>query len=108
MFAYRDRVGKARMRQVLHFNGDGALRRIGVGDAPGCLVFFGLIVPTHWLLIGMIISVVALLVAAGGIVRHVLLQRRVKGEESVALDADGEIRPDSTGAQSARPDLKEK
>ena len=52
------------------------------------LIFFGLIVPTHWLLIGLILSVVALLVAVGGVVRHVLQQHKVRGEESTASDVE--------------------
>jgi hypothetical protein len=59
----------------------------GVGDGDGRLVFFGIVVLTHWLVIGLLVSLGALLLVAGAVVRHVWRQRRMVVEESAHLDA---------------------
>ncbi len=48
----------------------------------GGLVFFRLAVLMRWLLIGLLISVGALLFAAGAMVRHVMRQRRSRVDET--------------------------
>jgi hypothetical protein len=53
-----------------------------VGCRGGCLVFFGLAVLMRWLVIGLLVSVGALLLVAGGVVMHVRRQRRLLAEES--------------------------
>jgi hypothetical protein len=46
------------------------------------LVFFRLAVLMRWLVIGLLVSVGALLLVAGGVARHVWRQRRMVAEES--------------------------
>ena len=41
----------------------------------------------RWLVIGLLVSVGALLLVAGGVARHVWRQRRLLAEESAELDA---------------------
>jgi hypothetical protein len=48
----------------------------------GRLVFFGLAVLMRWLVIGLLVSVGALLLVAGGVARHVWRHRRLLAEES--------------------------
>ena len=59
--------------------------------ANGCLVFFDLVVLTRWLLIGLLISVGALLFAAGALVRHVLRQRRVRVDGASSAETVVEV-----------------
>jgi len=40
----------------------------------------------RWLVIGLLVSVVALLLVAGGVARHVWRQRRIVSEDSANLD----------------------
>jgi hypothetical protein len=42
----------------------------------GCLVFFGMTVPMRWLLLGLLISVFALVLVVGAVVRHIRRQRK--------------------------------
>lgn len=53
-----------------------------MGGQGGCLVFFGLVVLMRWLVIGLLVSVGALLVVAGGVARHVWRHRRLLAAES--------------------------
>jgi hypothetical protein len=57
---------------------------------PDGLIFFELAVLTRWLLGGLLISVVALLLVAGAVVRHVRRQRHVQAEEISGLEEDAE------------------
>jgi hypothetical protein len=47
----------------------------------------------RWMLIGLLVSVGALLLAGGAMVRHILRQRRVRVEE--ALEASATAQPES-------------
>ena len=53
-----------------------------MGGRGGGLVFFGLAVQMRWMVIVLLVSVVALLLVAGGVARHVWRQRRLTAEES--------------------------
>jgi len=55
------------------------------------LVFLGLALLMRWLLIGLFISVVALVCVAGAVARHVLRQRRVRSDEVAAEISDAEL-----------------
>ena len=52
----------------------------------GGLVSFGIVVLMRWLMTGLIVSVVALLVVAGAVARHVRRQRRLLASESADSD----------------------
>lgn len=54
-------------------------------DLAACLVFFGMTVPIRWLLLGLLISVVALVLVAGAVVRHIRRQRMPSGAQKVAV-----------------------
>ena len=60
-----------------------------MGLRHACLVSFGLVVLMRWLVIGLLVSVGALLLVAGGVARHVWRQRRQLAEET-ADDAQKE------------------
>ena len=49
----------------------------------------GLVVLMLWLLIGLLISVGALLFVAGAVTRHILRQRRLGSESQAEKQADG-------------------
>jgi cell division protein FtsL len=51
-------------------------------DRGGGLISFGLAVLMRWLVIGLLVSVGALLLVAGGVARHVWRHRRLLAEES--------------------------
>jgi hypothetical protein len=55
---------------------------LDVGGRGGGLVFFGLAVLMRWMVIVLLVSVVALLLVASGVARHVWRQRRLIAEES--------------------------
>ena len=60
-------------------------------DGERSLVFFGMTVPIHWLLLGLLISLGALLLVAGAAVRYIRRQRKPQGEpEPVAKERRGE------------------
>jgi len=54
--------------------------------AGGCLLFFGIVVLMRWLVIGLLVSVAALLLVAVGVARHVWRQRRLVSEDSANLE----------------------
>jgi hypothetical protein len=65
--------------------------RFGVVDREGSLVFFGMTVPIHWLLLGLLISLGALLLVAGAVIRYIRRQRKPLGEpEQAAIERRGE------------------
>ncbi len=45
-------------------------------DRVGCLVFFGMTVPIRWLLLGLLISVFALVLLAVAVTRHIQRQNK--------------------------------
>jgi hypothetical protein len=57
----------------------------------GGLIFCGLAVLMRWLLIGLLISVGALLLVAVAVARHILRQRRMQGEEALGKAGDREL-----------------
>jgi hypothetical protein len=57
----------------------------------GRLVFFGMTVPIRWLLLGLLISLGALLLVAGAAIRHIRRHRKPLGKpEPVARERRGE------------------
>jgi len=63
----------------------------------GGLIFFELAVLMRWLLIGLLVSVVALVCVAGAVARHVWRQKRAQAEEIPGLEAvtiDGQAKPE--------------
>lgn len=58
-----------------------------MGGKRGRLVFFGVVVWMHWLVIGLLVSVGALLLVAGAVASHVWRHRRLLAEESTELEA---------------------
>jgi hypothetical protein len=65
--------------------------RFDVVDGEGTLVFFGMTVPIRWLLLGLLISLGALLLVAGAAVRYIRRQRKPQDEpEPVAKERRGE------------------
>jgi cell division protein FtsL len=84
-----------------------------VGCRGGCLVFFGLAVLMRWLVIGLLVSVGALLLVAGGVVRHVWRQRRLLAEESAdeaqkARNLELDLALDLTETTESKADSKER
>jgi hypothetical protein len=66
-------------------------QRIEVLGRVGCLVFFGMTVPMRWLLLGLLISVGALVLVAGAVIRYIRRQRKTPGEpERTANERRGE------------------
>jgi len=62
-----------------------------VVDREGSLVFFGMTVPIRWLLLGLLISVGALVLVAGAVVRYVRCQRKpLSAPEAAAKEHRGE------------------
>jgi len=55
----------------------------------------------RWLVIGLLVSVGALLFAAGAMVRHVLRQRRLRGDEASNAEANLEIEAETRGKAGA-------
>ena len=59
--------------------------QVGRGNPSGILGWFA---PMRWLMIGLLVSLGALLIAAAGVARHILLQRRKhRLEAQAAIDA---------------------
>ena len=58
----------------------------GLRGTDAGLVSFGIVVLTRWLMIGLFVSVVALLLVAGAVATHVRRQRRLQATESADLD----------------------
>ena len=84
-----------------------------MGCRGGCLVSFGLAVLMRWLVIGLLVSVGALLLVAGGVVRHVRRQRRLLAEESAdeaqkARNLELDLALDLTETRESKADLKER
>ena len=84
-----------------------------MGCRGGCLVFFGLAVLMRWLVIGLLVSVGALLLVAGGVVMHVRRQRRLLAEESAdeaqkARNLEVDLALDLTETRKSKADLKER
>jgi hypothetical protein len=66
-------------------------RGFGVVDREASLVFFGMTVPMRWLLLGLLISVGALVLVAGAVVRHIRRQRKpLSAPEAAAKERRGE------------------
>jgi hypothetical protein len=57
---------------------------LGTKVTAGCLVFFGLTVPIRWLLLGLLISVVALVLVAGAVVRYIRRHRNLPAAPELA------------------------
>ena len=59
----------------------------------GSLIFFGWAVLMRWLLIGLLISVGALLFLAGAVTRHIVRQRRMQSDGALGKpsESDGDI-----------------
>jgi hypothetical protein len=66
----------------------------GTSSRRGRLVFFGVVVLMRWLVIGLLVSVVALLLVAGAVARHVWRQRRLLTEDPANVDLQKERNPD--------------
>ena len=57
-----------------------------MGGGCGSLIFFGVVVLMRWLVIVLLVSVVALLLVAVAVARHVWRHRRLLAEDSANLD----------------------
>ena len=78
----------------------GTVERRGKGNLSGILGWFA---PMRWLMIGLLVSLGALLFAAGGVARHVWLQRREHERERLAaLNARPGNRPGSVALKLTR------
>jgi hypothetical protein len=57
-----------------------------MGSLGTCLVFFGIVVLMRWLVIALLVSVLALLLVAGAMARHVWRHRRLLAEDAANLE----------------------